>query len=694
MLRPPSYYQNSSATDDCDSSKKLNPQRGARSTSNQSDIAINDIACTSSPHDQMDELRRQIDLLTIELNRSELSYSTQIRELNEQITLYLTDIQVLKSAQDQRGTQFLSEKHNLEEKFSNEIELMRGENNIALERMKELEILLSRLESEKQDLEQKIYLENEENTRLKLSLNSITTYPDREESYKISIEELTTQLEHETKQIQFLNLRLEALQDILKLQEKNMVQNSTESFENVLTTWRGKVFELLMRERIIKYNSDQNQRLINKEFECFTERIARLENESDLQKLSINEKSAQVASLSEEIILANCSNSKLLNCVSCYRESDKTCKVNLTNILTQLRTFSDTIDNLCGKKLTVFGNMHHRIMFISERVSFLVGYLTNHQSRLKPQREVATQTIFPDSCLVQNEQIDSERINLLSHGTLVNEVQLLIRDRSILQNKLRDSSDMAMRKFEVMCENTNLEKEKLLSEISELNFDKNKLIEENGVYQEDLEKFKLDCEKNEDIRNDLERELEQNKREHEKQRKDILEELQARHSESLKDLDNRLREMCQNYTEQQEKARIAENNTQREVDLAVRNFQIENQDLKRKLEEMRIHLQAVESEKIMLSRSLQTLTTTNSSLTHPCPLTKNISIQTMHKVSSVQPLENYSFHPDNESSASTDHRLVKTKESNPASSNHMVSASELYSLVQDITELSSHVLSM
>ena len=677
MLRPPSFFKPSTPLEE------RQPPFLIPSSSDNND--------PQTPHENTAELKEQIETLTSEHNQTELRYSIQIRRLNEQITHHLTEIQTLKRLQIDKEIIVSNDKNELEIQHTNIINRIQEENEVVTTKVHELENLLSGHEREKQELKQHLYLENEENSRLKQSISSIVSYPDREQKYKNTIAELNTQLEHGSKQIQFLYLRLEALQDIIKLHERNSSQNPNDNVGSLLTTWREKVFELLMHGKMNQIETTALSKQFNLETNQLRNKLNFHQRESELQKLCINEKSAQVASLHQDITIMEGKNNQLSDTINLHRNLVNIYTDSNENSLSQLTHFSHQLDNFCDKQVGIISLLQHRIAFLTERVGFLVDYLRHSQSSLRPTREFAVQTSFPDSVLTHVDT-NNEVILSLTRGTLANEIQLLVRERTILQNKLRENSEITKRELKQLKEDSAFEKEELLSQIEQISFANTELSKENEAFRNDLEKFQESSRETEVKIAELKSALVETNRQHNQDRKALLQDLQERHTESLNELENRLREVDENYANLQGQLNTARSNAREEKELALGNMKLENQDLNRRLEEMKLHLQAVEAEKKILSLSFQTIASSQKVIQ---PTLSQVHSED-HQSKSVREfspqiteIDNTPIHtPRNE------HNTLEVISSEPHSPIHRVPASELVSMVQELAQLSTQVFSL
>ena len=675
MLRPPSFFKPSAPQEERQT-RSLIP---LPSDNNE----------TQTPRENATGLKEQVNTLTLELNQCELKYSIQIRRLNEQITELLTEIQSLKKLQNEKEIMFSNEKIELEIQNTKRLNGFHEENEVAITRMHELQSLLSEQEREKQEMEQSYYQEKEENSRLKQSIGSIISYPDREVKYKNTITELNTQLEYGCNQIQFLHLRLEALQDILKLQERNLSQNTDDNVRGLLTTWREKVFELLMRGKVNQIETESLAKQFDLESKEFKEKAAHLQNESELQKLCISEKTAQVAFLSEDITIINGKNLQLSGSINLHQNLANQYKNLNENSLSKLTHFSHQLDNFSDKQIGIISLLQHRIAFMTDRVGFLVEYLRHSQSSLKPTRELAVQTSFPDSVLT-HVHTNNETILSLTRGTLVNEIQLLVRERTILRNKLRENSEISKRELKQLKEDYFSEKEGLLNQIEQISVENRQLSRENSSFRNDLEKLQESSRDTELKIVELKSTLVETNRQHELDRNLLIQDLQDKHSESLNELENRLAEVHENYKDLQGQLNTAQIKAREEKELALGNLKLEKQDLNRRLEEMRLHLQAVEAEKNILSLTIQTMTSSQK------PMQPSIQV----------PLENHQaksvieFSPQipefSNTAINTPRDEQNTFEANETCSSpmHRVPASELVSMVQELAQLSTQVFSL
>ena len=82
---------------------------------------------------------------------------------------------------------------------------------------------------------------------------------------------------------------------------------------------------------------------------------------------------------------------------------------------------------------------------------------------MRPSHEQVVQNCFPDSC-INHVDFCGEDILTLPHGTLVNEIQLLIKERGILRNKMRENSDSSRQELQQFRQNSTLEIERLRNE--------------------------------------------------------------------------------------------------------------------------------------------------------------------------------------------------------------------------------------
>ena len=666
MLRPPSFF------------KSIPPKADNRPQSSPfpSENKIPD------PQNAT-KLRDQAITLTTE-------HSIQIRELNQRISLHLTDIQNLKTSLYDREIAFSREKNDLESDFKNTVNAIEEEKETFLGKIHELESILTQQQHDKHDREQQIRSEKEENVRLKQSINSIVTYPEREREYKSTITELSTQLEHSLKQIQFLNLRLDAFQDILKLQERNLAQNSNESIANLLAMWREKVFELLIRNKYIQIDTDSNTKCFEFQFISYQDKICKLENESELQKLCVNERSVQIESLYEDLTAVSAKNRQLVVSINSHQSLEKVFKHTTQNNLAKLSKLSHLISNLYEDNAGKITLLLHRVSFLKDRVGFLVDYLGQNRARLRPSHEQAVQTCFPDSC-INHVDFCGEDILTLPHGTLVNEIQLLIRERGILRNKMRENSDSSKQELQQFRQNSTLEIERLRNELEMIQQGNLNVTKENEFYQNEIEKLEINNRENEMKIQNLQSRLLENNSHSERERNLLRQDLQQKHSESLNELENRLHEVNQNYCQVQEQLSEAYRTADEQKELAIGNLKIENQDLKRKLEETRLHLQAMEAEKSILSSSLRTIKlsqNTKQPLIQSANLIQELSTESP-LLTSLAELPQSRFDDDTPLDDNEDTSQIPS-----TPNNHMVPAREIVSMVQELTQLSSQIFSL
>lgn len=662
MLRPPSYFKPTTSQAD------NRPQSSPLPTENK-------------VPDPLNTTRLQDQLITLTTE-----HTLEIKELNQQITQYLTDIQNLKTSLSDREIAFSREKNDLEREYKNTINTTQEENDTFLGKIHELESILTQQQYDRQEREQQIQSEKEENIRLKQSINSIVTYPEREQEYKSTITELNTQVEHSLKQIQFLNLRLDALQDILELQERNLTQNSNESIENLLAMWRGKVFELLIRKKCIQIDTDTNTERLEFQFRSYQDKICKLENESELQKLCINERSVQIESLYEDLTAVSTKNRQLVASISSYQNLEKEFKQTTQNNLTKLSKLSRLVNNLYEENASKITLLLHRISFLKDRVGFLVDCLIHNRTRLKPSHEQAVQTCFPDSCL-HHVELCGEDILSLPHGTLVNEIQLLVRERGILRKKLRENSDSSKQELQQFKQDSTLEIEGLRNELRVIQQGNFNVTQENQFFQSEIEKLEKNNQENEMKIQNLHSKLLENNSHHEQERSFLRQDLQQKHSESLNELENRLHEVNQNYCQVQGQLSEAYRTADEKKELAIGNLKIENQDLRRKLEETRVHLQAMEAEKSILSSSLRTIKSSQNSK-QPLIQSANL-IQELSIESPLQTLLTELPHDDDTPPDANGNPIQV-----PSTPNHIVPARELVSMVQELTQLSSQIFSL
>ncbi|KAI6661587.1 hypothetical protein LOD99_13460 [Oopsacas minuta] len=672
MLRPPSFFKSITPSED------KQPQTFQFVTDHIStDPQIS--------KENVSKLENQIHILTSEHDQNTRLHSIQIQELNEQITQQFSDIEFLKKAQNDRKFAFTNEKNDLEREYIDKFDTIHAENETHLSKINELENIITEQQQYKQEIEQQIYAEKEENIRLKQSLNSIVSYPEREKEYTDTIAELNTQVDYNLKQILFLNLRLESLQDILKIQERNVTQNSDESVGNLLTAWRGKVFELLMRSKFSQIETESSAKHFAFESNTFKDKISKLENETELQKLCINERSAQVDSLCEDITVITARNNQLSICINSHESLQTLFNQSAQNSFSQMTKLSSLLDNFNAPFVSKITLLQHRITFLKDRIGFLVDYFRDNQSRLKPSCDQAVQTNFPNSCL---NHIDSSREGILSltHGTLANEIQMLVRERSILRNKMKENSDISKQEIQQIKQQSNIEIEKLQNDFEQIQKENIKICQENVFSQNELEKLQKTNQENENKIQNLEANMFDNNVRYEQERKLLRQNLQETHSESLNELENRLNEVNQNYSELQHQLNEALSNAQEQKELAIGNLKIENQDLQRKLEETRLHLQAMEAEKNTLSISLrnmqklQPIKLPEHSIEDPLPTsTPELLTQNIPETIDTAPIDSETYNLSNEI---------------PTAPKHTVPASELFSMVQELTQLSSQIFSL
>ena len=669
MLRPPSFFAPSTLRED------RQPPSLIPTSFDSNDKHI--------PYEANSDLQGQVSTLTSELNQCELRYSIEIRRLNEQITHHLTEIQTLKKLQSEKEIAFSNDKNELEIQNANTIDRLHAENETVTSKVWELENLLSKYERDKQEIERNLSLETEENARLKQSISSILSYPDREHRYKSTITELNTQLEHGCNQIHFLQLRLESLQDIIKLHERNVTQHTNTNFGNVLTAWREKVFELLMQKKLNQTDTNDLTKKFNLESKEFRDKLNMIQNEFELQKLCINDKSAQVDGLLQDITIVTERNTQLSDTISVQQNLVNICRDSCENSFSQLTHFSHQLDNYSDKQVGIISLLQHRITFLTDRVGFLVDYHGHSNSRLRPTREFAVQTNFPESVLTHGDT-SNELVLSLTRGTLANEIQLLVRERTILRNKLRENSEISKRELKQVREDSAYEKEEFLKQFEQISLEKRQLSNENETLRDNLDTLQESNEHTEIEIAEFKSLLIETKQQHVQERQDSLKDLQRKHTDSLNELENRLREVHENNSTLQDQLNTAHSNAREEKELALNGMKLENQDMKRRLEEMRLHLQAVEAEKNILSLSVQTMTSSQY-VTQPTQIHSSKSVIQ----SSPQVTE------DNNTPIYTPHDEQITFEAASHSSPiHRVPTSELVSMVQELAQLSTQVFSL
>ena len=664
MLRPPSFF------------KFITPQTDNRPKSSP-------LPTENKIPDPPNATELQDKLITLTT-----AHSIQIRELDQQIAQHLNDIQSLKFSLNEREIGFSRERIDLEREHKNTINAIEEEKELFLAKIHELESILTQQQHDKQEREQQIQSEKEVNIRLKQSINSIVTYPEREQQYKSSITELNTQIEHSLKQIQLLNLRLDALQDILKLQERNLTQNSDESIGNLLAIWRDKVFELLIHKKYIQIDSHSNTKRFEFQFRVYQDKVCKLENELELQKLCVNERSVQIESLYEDLTAVSVKNRQLVVSINSFQSLEKVFKHTTQTNLAKLSKLSQLINNLYEDNVGKITLLLHRIAFLRDRVGFLVDYLGENRNRLKPGHERAVQTCFPDSCLNHVDFL-GEDILSLPHGTLVNEIQLLMRERGILRNKMRENSDSSKQELQQIRQASTVEIERLRNELETLQQGNINCTIENDFFQSEIEKFELINRENEIKIQNLQSQLLENNSHFEQERNLLRQDLQQKHSESLNELENRLHEVNQDYCQVQEQLGEAYRTADEQKELAIGNLKIENQDLRRKLEETRLHLQAMEAEKSILTSSLRTIKssqTTKQPQIQSTNLIQELSTESS-LLTSLAELSQCSHEGETPLNDNGDNNI-------PSTPNQIVPARELVSMVQELSQLSSQIFSL
>lgn len=672
MLRPPSYFQ----------SPNILPQVNDVTT---------DTLSQSCPH-----IPSELNPINLQSNNQIISQlQNEVKSLNKEISerttnnvksqhsniedkFALADENVSKLAESQtkhlgsiKFYELLSENSNLKTKFT------------------QFEDTIQKLENDKRNLVQKIEFEKCEKEKLKEAHIDYDSFKIQEEKYLQKIAELQDKTYQSVKQCHFLNIQLESLQEIMKLHESKLTNDLEESRRNIISLWRVKVFTLLTQKKIAEFDIQRFEQDI--ETECQDLRILNqdLESEKALLLLTLNAKSAEIDSLQHSLKITETGIDKKTEENEYLVGDNQQLKHTLNLTKSMIINFNSQLNEFAISKKSVLSNFQQRLLFLTKRVNFLVDYISQQKFGVK-SAEKSVQVSFPDSAFFDdNEQHHGSAIGGLTHGNLVNEVSFLMRERSILQGKLKEISNGCEDKLQTIQNNSAIEISNLsdnLAELSQTLVSKNEIIAQNE--EKTFQLSNLNSGLSEQMTR-LQYDFENLKLQHKNDLSHTVLELQTTHCEKIREMEFKLSEYTLNLQNSRSEFKQLQDNFSYERELAVTIVKLEKEALERKITDLKLHIQAIEAEKYLLRSNSQKsnakfFASKNSQTQsqHMVLMNENLCLSGVQTDAQILNVDAMQILEDKKMSETVDNKETE------------VPVADFYNILNEVTQLSNKVFSM
>ncbi|KAL3882697.1 hypothetical protein ACJMK2_029010 [Sinanodonta woodiana] len=557
------------------------------------------------------EYIHNITSLEAELKCSETRYETQVDRL---------------SREHQRETEELTNKI---EKLSSELTSIKCSSSA---RIKELEteakqtkenltVSINQLQQQLRYKENELENQTKQMTQLKKYIGETESAPKPTELIRKETETMKNKLkvceaDKETLQssVQLLNIRLNSLNEILKLQETEISQNkphvasvelNKEEDHPLLTRWRQKVFALMVQLKSYDITQMKEEQNWKQKVSDLERKLSTATNQIDQLSHALSDKTAELnmernatsrlqQELSEAQQLALCLDDRLVD--------NRTTGQQLQTVAESVgMKFQENFDAL-HSMLTTMKTYGQRISFASSRVEMLQAQFARREALMKLQLEKGAeephnkQTKKPEEVKINSEEDESY---------LSSELERVTRERDILAAQIKQDSVLWDKKVKEVKNHAEEEMDNLRSRVEDLEDQirekselcdelKERLTESQSELQEAMEtidELKTSLAKQE---LNLQAELEEQRR--------IAE---AECAEKFAEMDRKLNEAKREQAKAVVSHRQLERQSAREKERATEHLKTVEEHYVRQIDKIQEELQIVQKERNLMMATLR-----------------------------------------------------------------------------------------
>ncbi|XP_013420329.1 coiled-coil alpha-helical rod protein 1 isoform X2 [Lingula anatina] len=419
--------------------------------------------------------------LKLQLSKAKADHNQNVLRLEGQIAS--SDIkheQVLARLQEKLGQE--------EERFKNEIDILNSNHQQELSRLvvqvselkgqlqhqqetrqtkqEQLENEMRRLLQEKQeqeettkrDLDEKeaqLFEQSKEIQKLQSYIKQTQEYAQSTEAWRIDKQTMERKLaevqsvkEGLESTLQLLHIRLNSLNEILSIQEKELSKTKGEEISekkkgaNLLTRWREKVFALLVQQKsadIVRKKDEQNW---NAKVSAIEQQLQQALSKNQMLVHSISDKEAQLEIERNNLKTTQNALTKAQELALSLDErlqQDRD-KVEILQQLAQcVQEKMTDMDQMQSGILGTLKSYGQRISFASGRVEMLQGQFARKEAFLRMQMSEETEAMKQKTVPEKPPPVDETSG---SYGQLCQELERVTRERDSLATQIRKDSEL------------------------------------------------------------------------------------------------------------------------------------------------------------------------------------------------------------------------------------------------------------
>ena len=325
-----------------------------------------------------------------------------------------------------------------------------------------------------------------------------------------------------TKEIESFKIRLNSLNEILSLQEAQLEQTNDltrqQKKQNLLSKWRSKVFDLLVKYKSIELLCKQERSTLNVTIKDLNDRLEHQSNQNRIYETLLDDKKTQLYSTLQD-------NNKLNDSFNKIRQENEQFRVsnekNLQKTL-DLKKFLDNMSNNYNKIEDCFKSATKKLVSLEQRIEYAHGRLnmvkvlqthkeTHYKDELKRLMNMSENLSSIHSLETNNflNENKAEKISTQHSSTqivantgdhenqlLKQELDKVLNERNMLTHKLQ--TDMS-----VMNERLSKIKEEYEYLIENLNNKVKNREDELDKREREMSKLKMDFQEKENMLNSL-----------------------------------------------------------------------------------------------------------------------------------------------------------------------------------------------
>ncbi|XP_064649619.1 coiled-coil alpha-helical rod protein 1-like [Lineus longissimus] len=373
------------------------------------------------------------------------------------------ELQQLQRDHDQEVTDYISKLNNFEDAFGSCEEKLH-------QRTREFEVYMESMHRESDQkitsLEMSLREKTNEVEILESKVSQLKTYLGKvEDSSPEPLQKENGRLETNIKELQqtqsclemnnqLLNVRLESMNEILSLQEKELSRTRSELMDpgkqavNLLTRWREKVFALLVQLKSVDITNKRDASNFKNEFDNYKDQIISTKNEVQVLTHMVNDRNAELAMERNSVKSLE---QELTKVQQLALALDDKAQVDVNQLQYLVAAVKSMFEKACSTEATFqdvtskLKTYMQRISFASKRVTMLQGQFARKEALVKLQ--ITEGSKMAGQVVVESRMEEPEK-DSMSYSELIVELDRVTLERDHLVDQMKQDAGLLKGKVE------------------------------------------------------------------------------------------------------------------------------------------------------------------------------------------------------------------------------------------------------